>query len=185
MKLRFFFLLIFFFCISSSFAQEDDYKAAPDTGNYNNYADNNFFKRFYLGGNFGAAFGTVSYVQLAPLIGYKATKNLSLGGGVEYFYYGNASFNSNFYGGCIFTRYRFIEQAFAHVEYKVLNIKYYDWNSAGYNRTWIDALLVGGGYSQKISGNLYSQIFLLFNVIPHPLYPFSNPIINIGVNYGF
>jgi hypothetical protein len=185
MKLKLLFILVILCGFIPAFSQEDDYKAAPDTGSSNNYVDNNFFKRFYLGGNFGAAFGTISYIQLAPLVGYKVTKNLSLGGGAEYFYYGNRLFNSNFYGGSVFTRYRFIEQAFVHIEYKVLNIKYYDWNSADYNRTWLDALLVGGGYSQKISGHLYSQIFLLFNVIPHPLYPFSNPIINIGVNYGF
>ncbi|MBK8341129.1 MAG: hypothetical protein IPK99_14545 [Flavobacteriales bacterium] len=61
-------------------------------------------------------------IAIEPMVGYKITKNgkLSAGIGISYQYFRDnrytPAFETSVYGGRIFTRYRIIEQLFAHAE---------------------------------------------------------------------
>lgn len=148
---------------------------------------NSFKERLYVGGNVGAWFGTSTYINISPVFGCKITKEFSLGVTGTYNYYsqtyGGKKYVSTIYGGGAFGRYLFLENFFAQIGFERLSIL--DYRSIVPNsRTWIDNILVGGGYRQKFSDNGSFVAAIFYNVNQTPLSPYPNPIIQIGFNIG-
>ena len=141
-------------------------------------------KKFFSGGNFGLQFGNTTVVNASPLLGYHITDKIKAGIGGTYLYYRYKdpfiSFVSNTYAGRVFSRYYFIENAFGHVEYEVLNGNWV----AGEGRTNVTSIFVGGGYAQQMGKNGALNLLVLFNINDSvfSLYP-SNPIIRVGYNF--
>lgn len=148
---------------------------------------NTFKERLFVGGNVGAGFGAATYINLSPLIGCRITKEFSLGGGITYNYYSvnynNQKYISTIYGGNAFARYMVLENVFAQVGWDRLSVEDY-YALVPNSRTWVDNILVGGGYRQAFSnrGSFVAAIF--YNVNQTPLSPYQNPIIQIGFNIG-
>ena len=79
--------------------------------------------RLFAGGDIGLQFGTITYVYLAPILGYKVTEKFSIGGGPSYSYlkdnsnqFGPVSYTSSDYGGRVFGQYQVIPSAYAIAE---------------------------------------------------------------------
>ncbi len=148
---------------------------------------NTFKERLFFGGTVGAWFGSTTYVNLSPIIGVKITKNFSMGGGVVYNYfgqtYGGTKYSSTVYGGSAFARYFILENLFAQVGADRLSVPDYTKGIAN-SRTWVDNILVGGGYRQQFSdrGTFVAMIF--YNLNQGPLSPYQNPIVQVGFNIG-
>jgi len=154
-------------------------------------------ERFYLGGNFGLWFGTTTYIELSPLLGYKITERWHVGLGLTYIYFKGSfvdlytlqsySINTHVYGGRLLTRFYIMENIFAHAEYEVLNLEVpvYDNNfNIVYQRVNVPSFLVGGGYSQKMGTNSAFYILILFNVNQNIYSPYSNPVFRMGFSFG-
>jgi hypothetical protein len=149
--------------------------------------------RIWFGGGLGLSFGTVTAIQIDPLVGYKVDPSgkLSVGLGGSYWYLRDNRFTPAFefsgYGYRTFSRYRFIEQFFAHAEFLHLNVERYVVRENAYRRLWVPHLLVGAGYVQPLGGR--SSIFfqILFDVLqdPNSVYRNQGPIISGGVGVGF
>ena len=141
--------------------------------------------KFYTGGNFGLSFGTVTAIDISPIIGYKITKDFSAGVGVIYMYYSDAQyhFSTNAYGGRLFARHLIIENLFAHVEYELINRDAFDLNDH-LIRVNVTGVLVGGGYTQRIAGNSFFNIMALWNLNDNPYSLYPNPIIRMGFSIG-
>jgi hypothetical protein len=144
--------------------------------------------KFYYGGNIGVRFGTITNINISPLLGFKVTKDLSIGGGVTYNYYSQnyygRKYSSTVYGTNSFARYFIQENIFAQIGWDRLNV--FDYTSPIPNsRAWVDNILIGGGIKQPISsrGVIIASIF--YNLNQTPLSPYQNPIIQIGFNIGF
>lgn len=165
-------LVLFFFLAyaSFSFAQEDKAKVKND-----------FWQKVYVGGNLGLQFGTITFVDVSPLAGYKVTKDLSLGVGLTYLYYQYYSSSFNVYGGRFFGKYNITESIFAHTEFEVLN-RQHPYISG--ERLNVTNVLVGGGYRQAIGANSYFNILALWNLNESEYSLYSNPIIRAGVIIG-
>src|SRR5687767_2201721 len=63
--------------------------------------------RITYGGNFGATFGTLTYVDVSPFIGYRMTDQWMAGIGVSYIYYRqrytpSQVYETHLYGGRLF-----------------------------------------------------------------------------------
>lgn len=150
-----------------------------------------FGQRLVFGGIIGMQFGTVTVVDIEPIIGYKITPKLIGGIGIKYIYYevndpfyGN--YSTNIYGGSVFGRYFILENIFAHVEYELLNLEVpNDFFPYDLTRLNIYSFLVGGGYSQQIGNNAAIGIAILYNLTEEEAYPYENPIIRIGFGIGF
>jgi hypothetical protein len=147
----------------------------------------NFRDRVFVGGNVGFQFGTVTFAEVSPLIGYRFTDKISAGIGATYQYYRykdpTYQLETNVYGGRVFGRYFFTDYLFAHAEYEYLNLETYNFYPT--KRLWVESFLVGGGYFQRISdSNSGIYIMLLYNLTESIYTPYSNPIIRIGVNLG-
>lgn len=153
-----------------------------------------FKDRLWFGGGVGLNFGTVTAIQLDPLLGVHLDekRKLSVGLGLSYWYYRDnrytPAYTRDAYGYRVFSRYRVIEQAYLHAEFLHLNtepnISFEDRSK----RMWVPHLLVGAGYVQPL-GESRSSIYLqvLWEVLqdPNSVYFDQGPIISAGVGIGF
>jgi hypothetical protein len=144
-----------------------------------------FMDKVFVGGNLGLQFGTITFADISPLVGYRFTDKISAGVGATYQYYHYKDryydFETNVYGGRVFGRYNFTDYLFGHVEYEYLNLEAFDFNR---RRVDVGSLLAGGGYYQQISDNAGVVAMMLFNFTESAYTPYSNPIFRIGIMVG-
>ena len=147
-----------------------------------------FIDRLFFGGNVGLQFGTQTYIEIAPLIGYKVTEKLSTGVGLKYIYYrfkdDYSKYTSNIYGGGPFVRYNIYEGLFLHAEYELLNLEVPDVYYTRYVRKNISSVFLGGGYRQMIGERSSLDFLLLYNINDTKDSPYINPIVRIGFGFG-
>jgi hypothetical protein len=150
--------------------------------------------RWYYGGNIGFSFWSdYTYLGIYPLAGYKITPKFSVGAKVGYSYinYKDIDFSTNNYGGSVFTRYRIIPQIFMHAEFVYFSFEHRTFSiinrQYGSERVWVPFLLLGGGFSQQISPNVWAFAEVLFDVINDDNSPYESgqPFVSVGVGVGF
>ncbi|MCX6296864.1 MAG: hypothetical protein NTX97_12540 [Bacteroidetes bacterium] len=145
----------------------------------------NFWDKVFIGGNIGLQFGTVTFADISPLVGYKFTDKISAGLGVTYQYYHYKDryydFETNVYGGRIFGRYNFTDYLFGHLEYEYLNLEAFDFYR---RRVDVGSLLAGAGYIQRFGRNSGISAMILYNFTESVYTPYQNPIIRVGVIVG-
>jgi hypothetical protein len=123
--------------------------------------------RMYYGGNFAMSFGTITFIDVSPLAGVMITDKLSAGLGSTYQYFNDARFvggSNTLYGGRIFTRYNVFPNIFLHSEYESLNFDLYNFATDSFNRTWVDAVFIGGGYFTPFGNRGGANITFLYNL---------------------
>ncbi len=142
--------------------------------------------RIFTGGNIGAQFGTITFFEVSPLVGYKFTDKIAGGVGVTYQYYHYNdklyNFETSVYGGRIFGRYMFNSYLFGYAEYEYLNLEAFDFQA---RRVDVESILGGGGYMQPIGAHASLVAMILYNFTESVYTPYTNPIIRVGVNVGF
>ncbi len=140
--------------------------------------------KVFVGGNFGLQFGTITYIALSPLVGYRLSDRVSVGAGVTYQYLKDNFYNitTNVYGVKMFGRYFVRPNIFAHVEYDLLNLTAFDLYPI--QRITVGSLLVGGGYIQRFAANSGMTAMILYNLTPSPYSPYQNPILQVGMILG-
>ena len=123
--------------------------------------------RWTFGGGIGVGFGSNSafYLQASPRVGYKITDDLE--GGVV----GSVSWQtSDYYKSTMFGVGPFVNYYIARSFYVGANLQQYFIN---YKDKFYDykvneqetALYLGGGYMQRIGGNSFMQLGLMYNVL--------------------
>lgn len=193
-------LLLSIFFISSLNLIAQDPSTDPGTGtepaprttypNSKNPANTSHFTdRLFTGGDIGMQFGSQTYVQIAPLLGYRATPDFSLGITAKYIYYNindnysNYHYETNTYGGGLFMRYNVMEAVFLHAEYEALSLEV-PVSPYEMNRRIVSGLFLGGGYRQFFGSYSSMNIMILFDVIEDQYSPYQNPILRIGFDFG-
>lgn len=143
----------------------------------------NWRDRLYWGGNVGAWFGSLTFVDISPLIGVRLNEKFSVGVGAIYNYYSynyyGTKYSTNLYGSRIYGRYFILENVFLQAGWDHINRD----NPYSYNlkeRVWVENLLVGGGLRYPISNRMYMTAMGLWNINQGPLSPYANPIIQVG-----
>lgn len=152
-----------------------------------------FSDRLVTGGNFGFQFGTVTFIDISPIIGYIITDKFLAGAGIKYQFEKDKRFipalKISTYGGSIFSRYYILDNIYLHAEYEFLNLEpiYIDYAGNYYigNRIWIGSPLAGAGYRQAVGRKSSFDILLLYNFNETPYTPYNNPVIRAGVTLGF
>jgi hypothetical protein len=144
-----------------------------------------FKDNIFVGGNVGIQFGTVTFVDVSPLVGYKFTEKISAGIGATYQYYRYRDkyydFETNVYGGRVFGRYNFTNYLFGHVEYEYLNLEAFDFYR---RRVDVGSLMAGAGYIQRISDRSGIVAMILYNFTESAYTPYQNPIFRVGFVVG-
>jgi hypothetical protein len=169
-------------CISPMIAQVEP---PPRTSSSNREP---FIDRLTFGGHLGLQFGNQTYVEVAPLVGYRITERLIAGIGLKYIYYKFDDrylvYSDHLYGGGPFARYLIFEELFVHVEHEVLNMRVYDYLTRTFQRKNISSVFVGGGYRQMIGDNSAIELMLLYNINESINSPYINPIFRVGFGFG-
>lgn len=155
------------------------------TNENNPYASMPFKDRLFYGGDLGLAFGTITSIRIAPMIGYNINQKLSVGVSPSYEYYKDKrsvpDFESTMYGGSAFARYFVLPSIFLQASPEVLNLEAlptynnitneYDFNTG---RVTIPILLLGGGFSQRSPNGSGFFIGGYYDVIQDINSPYSN-----------
>ncbi len=178
MKSKLFILIIInlIFSLNLAFSQEKVTKLNPNV---------------FFGGNLGLQFGTITFIDVSPIVGYRFTPRISAGVGLKYNYYSDSryDYSTSVYGGNLFTRFAVSELLFATAEYEHLNMAqtvlvlnpstgvYSPQNSPRY---WVDSYLIGAGYRQPIGERASFNFMILYNLNETHKSPYKNPIIRIG-----
>jgi hypothetical protein len=189
-------LLLFFFillqCITPStlFAQmeEEEEELRP-------------IDRLFCGGNFGIMFGTVTNIEISPLVGYYLTPRLAAGGGIRFEYFRDKGYyepyQTTIYGGSLFSRYTIIRNLgeglkiglntgiFAQAEYEALSLEreYFEPPYTEDGRFTVHSVLIGGGLIQPLGRRSAFLITVLYNLNETARSPYTNPVIRIGFNF--
>jgi len=149
-------------------------------------------------------FGTRTYIEIAPLVGYHVSDRLSVGIGPHYIYQSQkstpqypSSFQAHVFGGKGFARYALITNAasllpiklfnelFGHIEYEVLSLEkdhYYSTTGPEDERIIYQGFLVGGGFSQRVGMFNSISFMVLWNLNESSLSPYTNPVLRVGFN---
>lgn len=180
MIIKFKILFICFLITNVMFAQDSTFMRKQKPVQKERLAD-----KIYFGGNVGLQFGTVTFLDFSPLIGYRIDNKFSVGTGITYQYYQYRdqyyNFKTNVYGGRIFTRYLFTDYLFGHVEYEYLNLEAFDFRR---RRVDVGSLMAGAGYIQRFSERAGMVAMLLYNFTESVYTPYTNPIFRIGFVVG-
>ena len=148
--------------------------------------------RWYFGGGVGLGFGDITYVEISPLVGYRVTDRVSVGGSLLYRYRNDDRFSPSIdtsdYGGGLFTRYSIVGPFFLQAEYEYLNYEVLQSNRST-TRMNANSLFAGGGISQPINRNTSVFATVLYN-LTYSSYdepgPYSSPwVVRVGVAFGF
>ena len=138
-----------------------------------------FSQRLYTGGDLGFSFGTITFVNINPLVGYRIDKKWSAGISAKYIYYRerfpeyNWEYSNSMYGGSVFTRYLIGNSFLAHAEFEAVNAEVREFLSTTLTRKWVPIGLLGAGYRQGL-GNTYLQVLVLYDAINDRNSPYRN-----------
>lgn len=187
-KLTTVFILIFVVALNDVFSQAREFnspkpKSKSSSKGFEFDPDNLVF-----GGNLGATFGNVTFVEISPTVGYLLKENWLVGLSSRYIYYEDRrfpgfEFRTNIYGGGVFTQYYFLENFIAHAEYELLNLEDLSRFGRG-DRINVSSVFLGGGYRSDIGGNSFFSILLLYNLNETTQSPYTNPILRVGFGIG-
>lgn len=151
-----------------------------------------FKDRLFFGGDIGLSFGTITVVGASPFVGYRITDAWSAGLGATYYYFaqniqGFGRYSTSIYGGNVFSRYLITQEVFLHSEFQLINTEVYRTLSTtelSQSRRTIPQWYIGGGYRQRVGGNTFIMLTVLYDVLDDPDSPYSNPIFRGGVVVG-
>ena len=157
--------------------------------------------RIFFGGNFGMQFGTITNIEVSPLVGYHITPRLSAGLATRFEYFRDKGviypYETTIYGGSVFTRFVVIQNlgeglgigfntgVFAQAEYEMLSLEreYFEPPYTGTGRFLVHSVLVGGGIIQPIGRRSAFLVSVLYNLNESARSPYNNPIVRIGFNF--
>jgi hypothetical protein len=146
--------------------------------------------KMYFGGYVNASIGSYTAIGVEPLVGYKLTQKLSVGGKLSYEYISDKRYDEDYsasnYGFSLFSRIRVTQRLYAHAEYSAMNYKLFN-ETGGSDREWVPFLFLGGGLSQPISKNTWLTAEVLFDVLQNENSPYKNwePFFSVGFGVGF
>ena len=156
--------------------------------------------KFFFGGNLGLSFGSYTYIELAPLAGYKITPRLRAGIGPKYMYVKQRnSYETSIYGAKVFASFTIFKDLsetihinlgdiFIHVENEVLSLEkiYYDTTNYVYfkgDRNWYNIPLVGGGMRFPIGERAGFSLYVLWGLSSNAELLYSNPEVRFSFDF--
>ena len=171
-------LLTIFLLIFLSFSAADGQAVKSDQFPYDQKSTDGtppVKDRLFYGGSFGLMFGTITDIQVSPVIGFWVLPRVAVATGPTYRYYKDQIDRTALYGGRAYLQFVVIQDLgsllhvgghtgiFLHVEDELLSLKTSFWqNPPPYksDRFYVNSVLAGAGLSQQI-GRRSSLNFML------------------------
>jgi hypothetical protein len=154
-------------------------------------------ERLFYGGNFGLQFGTITDIQIAPVIGIWLLPRVNVAIGPDYRFYKYRDDKTHIYGGKVYSQLVVIQDIssfiplgshtgiFLHIEDELLSLESAFWKYPPYlsDRFNINTVLAGGGISQQI-GRRSSLNMMALWVLNDSGYDFyGNPEIRVSFTF--
>ncbi|MFO7620818.1 MAG: hypothetical protein R6W81_06065 [Bacteroidales bacterium] len=154
-----------------------------------------FKERLFYGGSIGLQFGTITDIQISPVVGLWLLPRLGVAAGPNFRFYKNPFEKTTIYGGRSYLQFLFIQDLnsvvplgihigmFLHTEYEVLSLETSFWKLPPYqsDRFTTGTLLAGGGISQPIGRRSALNFMVLWALNDSGIGLYSNPEIRISV----
>jgi hypothetical protein len=152
-----------------------------------------FRDRLFFGGNFGLQFGTVTNIQVAPVVGFWLRPRIAVAAGPEYQYYKDPYYKTNIYGGKGYLEFVVIKNlgsfiragsntgVFLHLEDEVLNLETYLGTTS--ERVNVNTVLGGAGISQQIGRRSSVNLMFLWVLDDSGYNLYNNPEIRISFSF--
>lgn len=155
-----------------------------------------FKERLFYGGSFGLQFGTITDIQVSPVIGFWVLPRLAVAVGPDYRFYKNNYLNDGtiIYGGKGYLQFVIIQSLnsilplgantgiFVHIENELLNLESSYWKNPPYtsDRFYINTVLAGAGISQQIGRRSALNFMVLWALTESDYEVYSNPEMRIS-----
>ncbi len=169
---------------SSAQTQTEDEEQQETEDSY--YQKPSILDRLAPGGNFSLQFGTITFIDVSPLIGYRFTNNFVAGPGFTYRYLRFQGFEAtSTYGPRAFARYIIRRQFFLQADYENLSVEFVSRSGQELTREWVPGLFVGGGLFQPIGQRAGFMIGAFYNLSHDNLRsPYNSPwVFNVGFTF--
>jgi hypothetical protein len=154
-------------------------------------------ERLFFGGNFGLQFGTITDIQVSPIIGLWLLPRLAVAVGPDYRYYRDRYDRTNIYGGKGYLQFVVIKNInsvipvgvntgiFLQVENDFLSLESSFWKNPPVtsNRFIINTVLAGGGISQQIGMRSSLNIMVLWALNDSGYGIYGNPEIRFSFTF--
>jgi len=181
----FFTILLLFASVSIISGQKSKEKPPP------------FRERLFFGGNFGLQLGTITDIQVSPVIGLWILPRLAVAVGPNYRFYKYYHERTNIFGGKSYLQFVVIKDissiipvgvnigVFLHVEDELLSLESSYWKNPPItsDRFYINTILAGGGISQQIGRRSSLNIMVLWALNDSDYGVYSNPEIRVSFNF--
>lgn len=154
--------------------------------------------RLFYGGSFGLSVGSITWIEVSPIVGYRLIPRVSAGIGGTYIYYKNNFYGTQgtgIYGGNIFATVVLIKNLgdmmnmqsstnlFLHGELEFLSLDRSFFENPGPEATgrfMVNNMWVGPGIKQRIGERTGVYLMVLFNLNETVYSVYSNPTIRMG-----
>jgi len=167
------------------------------SGQKNREAPPPFRERLFFGGNFGLQFGTITDIQVSPVVGLWVLPRLAVAVGPDYRFYKYRYDRTSIYGGKCYMQFVIIKDIntflpigantgiFLHIEDELLSLKSTFWKNPPVfsDRFYINTVLAGGGISQQIGRRSSLNIMALWPLSDSGYGVYSNPEIRVSFNF--
>jgi hypothetical protein len=197
MKSLFFTGLILLFSLSSfaQYAREDgkDSTKIPASSQKKPIPRNPILDHISIGGSCSLELGSLTYIAVAPLLGYRVSDEIMIAAGPMYQYFSisdnTGTYANNIYGGradaYVFLPGR-LRNFFIQGEYEVLNVPDDYSVFANITRAVVAIPLAGAGIRRPLGEKSYYTLSGLWDFSHSPLSPyyFDRFVVTAGVDFG-
>lgn len=194
--LKYFALIILFLLLISS-SKLSAQNAADDKFPYTQKeetASPPFRDRLFYGGNVGLTLGTITDVQISPVVGYWLLPRIAVAIGPTYRYYKYQYDKTSIYGGKTYIQIVLIEDInsvlpvgvhtgiFIQAEDELLSLKTSYWKYPPYlsDRFYVNTVLLGGGISQQVGRRSTIDFAILWPLNDSSYEIYSKPEIRVS-----
>lgn len=156
-------------------------------------------ERLFFGGNLGLQFGSITDIQVSPVVGLWVLPRLAVAVGPEYWFFKYRDYKTSVYGGKAYLQYVVIQDLnsiiplgahtgiFLHLEDEMLSLdtSFPFWNNPTLtsNRVIVNTILAGGGISQQLGTRASVNIMVLW-ALNESLYGlYSNPDLRVSFSF--
>jgi len=151
-------------------------------------------ERLFYGGNFGLQFGTITDIQISPVIGIWLLPRVAVAVGPDYRFYKFRDDKTNLIGGKAYSQLVVIQDIssfipmggqtgiFLHIEDELLSLESAFWKYPPITseRFYVNTVLAGGGISQQIGRRSSLNMMVLWALNDSGYDIYSNPEIRIS-----
>ncbi len=152
-------------------------------------------ERLFFGGNFGLQFGTITDIQVSPVVGIWLLPRIAVAVGPDYRFYKDRYDKTIIYGGKAYAELVIIQNLnsiipiggntgiFFHVEDELLSLETEFWKNPPHlsERFSVNTILAGGGISQQI-GRRSSMNFMVLWALNESIYDvYGKPEIRVSI----